>query len=127
MSYPDDVSLNGNAYQGGADETNVYSLVSFADYSSLRSVAAPAESRTLFLSHDVNNEKGGSVVNGHLARLQRNYTDSNGVAHALRASLVLKVPQSVAVPDTDVYDIVGQLIDFNQQLGNMQKFLNREP
>lgn len=121
------MTLNPLSYGGTDSDIILDSVDTGTAYRTVSSEAATALTTPtlLTISHDVRRINGVDVY-GHLARLTRTYTDDNG-AHECSVSFVLKVPQGVTACDSaEVLDLIGSMVDFTQNSGNITKFLNRE-
>lgn len=125
FTYPQ--SLNPTTY-GGANVAKSFDLVSINNLRSLSSVAT--ESTTTPHTLTVSHQSSGSalVVDRHLVRLDKTFSDPVKGPATLSAYLVLSVPRGTTVVTLqEIKDMVGRLIAFEQASGSLDKILNNEP
>jgi hypothetical protein len=125
FTYPQ--SLNPTSF-GGANVAKSFDLVSIDNNRSLSSVAT--ESTTTPHTLTVSHQSSGTavVVDRHLVRLDKTFTDPVKGPVTLSCYMVLSVPRGTSVVTLqEIKDMVGRMIAFEQTAGALDKILNNEP
>jgi hypothetical protein len=128
MAYSYPQTLNPSTYGGAGGDVVFDEVDSSKPYETLSRVAATSvvTPDLLRISHQ-DSKVSGIAVERHLVRRDKTYTDTDLGKVTLSAYMVVSVPVgTTSVTEAEILDMVGELVDFTQNSGNMLKFLNKE-
>lgn len=127
--FADPIAINPNTY-GGANVSTSYALVGLTGIAaSLRRVSATAATApdTLTISHQ-GSKRGSIDTDRHMVRVDKTYIDPIKGPVVTSAWMVIEVPKGTSVVTlTEVKEVVGRLVAFEQASGNIDKLVNSEP
>lgn len=127
--FADPIAINPQSF-GGANASTSYALVGLTGIAaSLRRVSATAATApdTLTISHQ-GSKRGSVSTDRHMVRVDKTYIDLVKGPVVVSAWLVIEVPKEAAIVTlTEVKEVVGRLLAFEQGSGNIDKLYNSEP